>query len=200
MNIYTETDIIVKSVEYIINGLTPDFDFSQKWGESFSPPSKSENYTRGQRCDVCILSTKGKDLAEWEFSQHITPVKIITDRCRSNRVNQAILNSLFKIEQLEDHVDIKVQYVQMAGINDYYVVSPGQSFVLPTSLHEIRRLKNVSKIFNHLLNVYQKFDHVLQEVDHSNVFQKIFKLNSNHNSKRNLHDPLGWSIYYVYGC
>ncbi|CAH1769306.1 13139_t:CDS:2, partial [Entrophospora sp. SA101] len=116
-NRYTETDIIVKSVEYIINGLTPDFDFSQKWGESFSPPSKSENYTRGQRCDVCILSTKGKDLAEWEFSQHITPVKIITDRCRSNRVNQAILNSLFKIEQLEDHVDIKVQYVQMAGIN-----------------------------------------------------------------------------------
>ncbi|CAJ0831497.1 1902_t:CDS:2, partial [Entrophospora sp. SA101] len=117
-DLYTETDIIVKSVEYIINGLTPDFDFSQKWGESFSPPSKSENYTRGQRCDVCILSTKGKDLAEWEFSQHITPVKIITDRCRSNRVNQAILNSLFKIEQLEDHVDIKVQYVQMAGINE----------------------------------------------------------------------------------
>jgi len=30
-NGYTETDIVVKAVGYIVDGLVPDFTFSEKW-------------------------------------------------------------------------------------------------------------------------------------------------------------------------
>jgi len=100
-------------------------------------------------------------LAEWEFAQKITPTKTISDRCRSNRVNQAIFNELLKVDKLKDHVGMQILYVQMAGINGqllsislkngYYIVSPGPTFVLPTSFCDIKKLKNVVKIFYYIL-------------------------------------------------
>ncbi|RIA87633.1 hypothetical protein C1645_827526 [Glomus cerebriforme] len=59
-DLYTETDIVVKAVGYIDDGLVLDFTFSEKY-------------------------TEGKNLAKWEFSQKITPTKIVSDRCRSNQ-------------------------------------------------------------------------------------------------------------------
>jgi len=38
------------------------------------------------------------DLGEWEFAVRATADKTISDRCRSGRINQSILNGLLRLD------------------------------------------------------------------------------------------------------
>ncbi|RUS22879.1 hypothetical protein BC937DRAFT_95551 [Endogone sp. FLAS-F59071] len=107
----------------------------------------------------------GMDLGEWEFAAHATAAKVISDRCRSARVNQSILNNLLRLNWMDDQIDsVNVPFLQIAGtsgemlledlVEGYYVVFPGGRFELPTNLQQIGRLKESIKILKYCMDIY----------------------------------------------
>ncbi|CAH1759960.1 8899_t:CDS:2 [Entrophospora sp. SA101] len=94
---YTECDIIIKTFSYVIKALEKKQPINQKWGESFCPTSISSKHIKGRRCDVRFISPSGTDLGEWEFAVYSFPTKVISDRCKSARINQTILNGLLSL-------------------------------------------------------------------------------------------------------
>jgi hypothetical protein len=85
-------------------------------GESFCPLSKSTSYTKGRKCDVRFLSSSGMDLGEWEFAVCATADKTISDRCRSGRINQSILNGLLRLDWNDERVkSMKVSFMQLTA-------------------------------------------------------------------------------------
>ncbi|CAG8535982.1 28342_t:CDS:2 [Racocetra persica] len=148
---HTEVDIIVKTFSYIVDG-----------GESFCPLSKSTSYTKGRKCDVRFLSSSGMDLGEWEFSVRATANKTISDRCRSGRINQSILNGLLRLDWKDEQIKlVKVPFVQFAGVNGqmlievlmngFYIIFPGPKFQLPTKLAQIEKLKTTVKVTKYIM-------------------------------------------------
>jgi hypothetical protein len=131
-------------------------------GESFCPQSKSAIYHKGRKCDVRFLTSTGMDLGEWEFAVRATDSKTISDRCRSGRINQTILNGLLRLEWNNEQAElINVPFMQFAGVNGqmliedlvngFYVVFPGQKFQLPTKLCQIEMLKPTIKITKYIM-------------------------------------------------
>jgi hypothetical protein len=129
-------------------------------GESFCPPSRSDAYSKGRRCDVRFLSRSGIDLGEWEFAAHATTTKVIGDRCRSARINQSILNTLLGFNWTDEQINsVNVPFCQIAGTSgqmllidltqQYYVVFPGAKFELPTNLQQIGRLKGSIQVLKY---------------------------------------------------
>ncbi|RUO96958.1 hypothetical protein BC936DRAFT_141206 [Jimgerdemannia flammicorona] len=106
------------------------------------------------------------DLGEWEFAAHATATKVISDRCRSARINQSILNNLLGFNWTDDQIDgVDVPFLQIAGtsgemlledlVEEYYVVFPGSRFELPTNLQQIGRLKGSIKVLKYCLDMYK---------------------------------------------
>ena len=63
------------------------------------------------------------DLGEWEFAVNATSTKTITDRCRSARINQTILNGLINLVVKNEHIEaMKVLYMQFAGTSGQMLV------------------------------------------------------------------------------
>ncbi|CAG8495619.1 9337_t:CDS:10, partial [Ambispora leptoticha] len=187
---HTEIDVILKACSYIIDGLNKACGVYQKWGESSCPLTKSANYTKGRKCDVRNLSTSEVDLGEWEFAVNATPTKTITDRCRSARINQTILNGLMNLVVKNEHIEVmKVPYMQFAGtsgqmlvevrINGFYVVIPGPKIELPKKLSQIAKLKPAVMTIKHILDMYDEMNRFLNdlEVGKSHAFDDIFKIN-----------------------
>ncbi|CAG8701441.1 7172_t:CDS:2 [Funneliformis caledonium] len=173
---HTEIDIIVKAFSYIVDGLNKTLGIRQKWGESFCPLSKSTNFTKGRKCDVRFLSSSGMDLGEWEFAVRATSDKTISDRCRSCRINQSILNGLLRLDWKDERVNsIKVPFIQFAGVNGqmliedqvngFYVVFPGQKFQLPTKLAQIEKLKSSVKITKYVMDMYKETSDLINNLE-----------------------------------
>ncbi|CAG8604811.1 3415_t:CDS:2, partial [Acaulospora morrowiae] len=185
---HTEIDVIVKACSYIVDGLRNGNGIHCKWGESFCPLSKSTSHEKGRKCDVRFLSHSGIDLGEWEFAAEATPNKAVGDRCRSARINQSILNGLLSRKLADKQADmIKVPFIQVAGVfgqllvedmvNGFYVVFPGSTFMLPTKLAHLGKLKSTLKIFNHVMETYEKINKMFDELDHGrNLLEDIFKI------------------------
>ncbi|GBB96861.1 hypothetical protein RclHR1_28560003 [Rhizophagus clarus] len=160
---HTEFDVILKACSYIVEGLRKGLLVQQRWGESFCTSSRSIDYKKGRKCDVRFLSPSGIDVGEWEFASNATPQKAISDRCRSARINQSILNSLLSRNLTDVQAKkINVAFLQIAGtsgqmlfedlIEGFYVVFPGPKFELPTKLQHIEKLKSSVKIIKICMN------------------------------------------------
>lgn len=185
---HTEIDIIVKAFSYIVDGLNKGLGIRQKWGESFCPLSKSTSYTKGRKCDVRFLSSSGMDLGEWEFAVRATADKTISDRCRSGRINQSILNGLLRLDWNDERVkSIKVPFMQFAGVNGqmliedlmngFYVIFPGQKFQLPTKLAQIDKLKSTVKITKYVMDMYKETSNLVNNLEIGyHTFDDIFKV------------------------
>jgi len=94
----------------------------------------------------------GIDVGEWEFSANTTASKAISDRCRSARINQSILNGLLEYQLNDEQAKaIQVPFLQFSGtsgkmmvedlVEGFYLVFPGPKFEIPTNLQSIKRLK-----------------------------------------------------------
>ncbi|PKK63687.1 hypothetical protein RhiirC2_129399 [Rhizophagus irregularis] len=127
-------------------------------GESFCPLGKSESYTKVENVMCVSCPHQELDLGEWEF----TADKTISDRCRSSRINQSILNGLLRLDWSDERVkSIKVSIMQFIGIsgqmliedliNGSYVVFPGQKFQLFTKPAQIEKLKSTVKITKYVM-------------------------------------------------
>ncbi|CAI2187099.1 18091_t:CDS:2 [Funneliformis geosporum] len=101
-DIHTELDVVMKAYGYIIKGLNPGFEIHQKWDESFSLLSKSNDYNKSQKCDLRFLSISGVNIGEWKFASKVIPHKAVSDHCRSARVNQSILNGLLNLNLTDE--------------------------------------------------------------------------------------------------
>ncbi|CAG8837974.1 4231_t:CDS:2, partial [Gigaspora margarita] len=192
---HTEVDVIVKAFSYIVDG-----------GESFCPLTKSTSYTKGRKCDVRFLSSSGMDLGEWEFSVRATTDKTISDRCRSGRINQSILNGLLRLDWKDEQIQlIKVPFIQFAGINGqmlievlvngFYIIFPGPKFQLPTKLAQIENLKSTVKVTKYIMEMYRETSKLLNNLEIGyNAFDDIFKVDEPDTSisayyKSNICDP-----------
>jgi hypothetical protein len=102
------------------------------------------------------------DIGEWEFAVNATESKAISDRCRSARINQSILNSLLNRNLTDEQVkQINVPFLQIAGtsgqmliedlVEGFYVVFPGPTFEFPTKLEHIENLKSVVNIIKFVM-------------------------------------------------
>ncbi|CAG8513839.1 10694_t:CDS:2 [Dentiscutata heterogama] len=205
---HTELDVIMKAFGYIIEGLNNGFGTHQKWGESFCPLSKSKDYNKGRKCDLRFLSISGVDLGEWEFASEVIPHKVVSDRCRSARVNQSILNGLLNLNLTDEQAkNIKVPFVQICGtsgqmlivdlVEDFYVVFPGPKFELPTKLQHIKKLKSAVNIINFIMNIYEQTNEIAETQENTrNGFNDIFSDNAYikpiHYKAKYIHKPW-WS-------
>ncbi|PKY60282.1 hypothetical protein RhiirA4_551425 [Rhizophagus irregularis] len=147
------------------------------------------------------------DLGEWEFAVRATADKTITDRCRSGRINQSILNGLMKLDWNDDRIkSIKVPFMQFAGVNGqmliedlvdgFYVVFPGQKFQLPTKLTQIEKLKSTVKITKYVMDMYSETSNLVNNLEVGyHTFDDIFKVDEPdtsipaHCSKSSICDP-----------
>ncbi|RIB21190.1 hypothetical protein C2G38_1125405 [Gigaspora rosea] len=205
---HTELDVIMKAFGYIIEGLNTGFGTHQKWGESFCPLSKSKDYNKGRKCDLRFLSISGVDLGEWEFASEVIPHKVVSDRCRSARVNQSILNGLLNLNLTDEQAkNIKVPFVQICGtsgqmlivdlVEGFYVVFPGPKFELPTKLQHIKKLKSAVNIINFIMNIYEQTNEIAETQENTrNGFNDIFSDNTDikpiHYKAKYIHKPW-WS-------
>ncbi|CAG8674551.1 5810_t:CDS:10, partial [Acaulospora morrowiae] len=183
---HTEIDVILKACSYIVEGLRKCLVVKQRWGESFCPLSKSADYKKGRKCDVRFLSPSGIDLGEWEFASILTSHKAISDRCRSTRINQSILNGL--LNRNLTNVEVKkiiVPFLQIAGtsgqvlieilIEGFYVVFPGPKFELPTKLQHIGKLKFAINIIKFVMDIYEQISEIVETKEStSSEFDSIF--------------------------
>ncbi|CAG8602974.1 6424_t:CDS:2 [Funneliformis caledonium] len=182
----TEIDAILKACWYIIEALMEGSQIHSKWGESFCPPSRSDAYSKGRRCDVRFLTRSGKDLGEWEFAARATAAKVIGDRCRSARINQSILNNLLGFNWMDEQIDgVNVPFLQIAGTSgqmllidltqQYYVVFPGGRFELPTNLQQIGRLKGSIQVLKYCMDMYGERDRAIESLQiYYHPFDEIF--------------------------
>ncbi|GES84158.1 hypothetical protein GLOIN_2v1495217 [Rhizophagus clarus] len=183
---HTEFDVILKACSYIVEGLRKGLLVQQRWGESFCTSSRSIDYKKGRKCDVRFLSPSGIDVGEWEFASNATPQKAISDRCRSARINQSILNSLLSRNLTDVQAKkINVAFLQIAGtsgqmlfedlIEGFYVVFPGPKFELPTKLQHIEKLKSSVKIIKYVMDMYEQVSEIVETKEStSNAFDSIF--------------------------
>jgi hypothetical protein len=147
------------------------------------------------------------DLGEWEFAVRATDEKTISDRCRSGRINQTILNGLLRLEWNNEQAElINVPFMQFAGVNGqmliedlvngFYVVFPGQKFQLPTKLCQIKMLKPTIKITKYIMDMYSKTNNLINNLETGyHAFDSIFKIDEPDtvsHSKSKICDPW-WS-------
>ncbi|CAH1769836.1 10978_t:CDS:1, partial [Entrophospora sp. SA101] len=57
----------------------------------------SSKHIKSCRCDVRFISPLGTNLGEREFAVYSFPTKVISDYCKSSRINQTILNGLLSL-------------------------------------------------------------------------------------------------------
>ncbi|CAG8752227.1 16728_t:CDS:2, partial [Rhizophagus irregularis] len=166
-NTHTEIDVILKTCAYIVEGLNKNYQIYSKWGESFCSLSRSVDHLKGRKCDVRFLSMSGIDVGEWEFSAYTTASKAISDRCRSARINQSILNGLLEYQLNDEQAKaIQVPFLQFSGtsgqmlvenlVEGFYLVFPGPKFELPTNLQSIKKLKMSMNVIKSVLEMYNK--------------------------------------------
>ncbi|CAG8603560.1 7556_t:CDS:2 [Paraglomus occultum] len=124
------------------------------------------------------------DVGKWEFSAKATATKTIGDRCRSARINQSILNSLYNLDD-EQVKNIRVPFLQFAGTNGqlliedlvegFYIVFPGPKFESPTKLKSIEKLKTCISIIKSVMDMYVKTCETIENVETThNEFDDIF--------------------------
>ncbi|CAG8736277.1 1126_t:CDS:2, partial [Cetraspora pellucida] len=177
----------MKAFGYIIEGLNPGFGIHQKWGESFCPLSKSNDYNKGRKCDLRFLSMSGVDIGEWEFA------------------SESILNGLLNLDLTDEQAkNIKVPFVQVCGtsgqmliedlVEGFYVIFPGLKFELPTRLQHIKKLKSAVNTINFIMNMYEQTNELAkaQENTHNgfnNIFNDDSDIRPTHYKAKYIYEP-----------
>ncbi|CAG8438799.1 7487_t:CDS:2 [Scutellospora calospora] len=124
---------------------------------------------------------------EKEFSVRATTDKTISDRCRSGRINQSILNGLLRLDWKDEQIKlVKVPFIQFAGINGqmlievlmngFYIIS-GPKFQLPTKLAQIEKLKSTVKVTKYIMEMYREISNLINNLEIGyHTFDDIFKV------------------------